>query len=52
MEIFLSDGIIVDADSNEAVWYVQCKKCEALMKYDWCHPLSPQHGLNIDGWTM
>ena len=34
MEIFLSDGIIVDADSNEAVGYVQCKKCKVAMKYD------------------
>ena len=45
--------LVVDADSNEAVGYVQCKKCEVLMKYDCCHPLSPQqHGLNLDGWTM
>ena len=26
--------LVVDADYNEAVGYVQCKKCEVLMKYD------------------
>ena len=26
--------LVVNADSNEAVGYVQCKKCKVVMKYD------------------